>query len=186
MESRLLDLSTEERARAFRRDYFFRLATVVALVATVLLVVHGVLLLPAYFDLMQAKGNAENRVATVNERLASSGDREIIERLAVLGTQTDHLAKLGATPSASTVIKSILALPRSGISIYGFSFSPASGKTPGQLRITGMSASRDALRSYQSILATLPTVSGVDLPISAYAKESEIPFMLTISGTFTP
>lgn len=168
------------------RDYFFRLGTVIALALVVLLLIHGILLAPAYFNLREAKANEQSRLNSLNERLASSGDQEIIGRLAGLDQETIRLSGLGETPSATAAIRQVLALPRSGVTLSGFSFTPPSGKVQGQLRITGVATSRASLRAYQNTLATVPTVSAVDLPISAYAKESDIPFVVTLSGSFTP
>lgn len=184
--TRLTDLLPPERRRAFLRNYFFRLGTIAAVIISVLLLIHGVLLTPAYFHLSEAKANEVARLSAVKERLESSGDQEIVARLTSLNAQTEHLAKLSDVPSASATIRSILALPRAGIALTGFAFTPAQGKNPGQMRVTGTAASRESLRAYQSTLATLPSVTAADLPIGAYAKESDIPFTVTLSGTFAP
>lgn len=186
MASELTDLLPSERKLAFVRDYFFRLGTVVALVVAVLLLMHGIMLSPAYFNLSQAKANEQGRLASLKERLASSDDQEIIGRLADLDRQTKHLSGLGQVPSATAAVRQVLALPRSGITLSGFAFTPPLGRQPGLLRITGTAASRASLRAYQSMLASVPTVSSVDLPISAYAKESDISFSVTLTGMFIP
>ncbi len=49
-----------------------------------------------------------------------------------------------------------------------------------------MAQTRDALRGYVEALNQLPYVSKADLPISAYAKESAIPFMVTLTGSLQP
>lgn len=186
MITKLIRLLPDERRRAFQNDYFFRLGTITALVLAVLVVIHGILLAPAYFNLQQSKSLEQSRLDAIAQRLASSGDQEIVGRLSMLGSETEHLAKIGGTPSAAASVRSILTLPRSGISLTGFSFTPPAGKAVGQMRVTGTAVSRDSLRRYQSTLATLPGVSGADLPISSYAKESDIPFTITLSGTFAP
>jgi len=186
MITKLIRLLPGERRRAFQNDYFFRLGTITALMLSLLVVIHGVLLAPAYFNLQQSKALEQGRLDAIAERLASSGDQEIVGRLSMLGSETEHLAKIGSTPSAVASVRSILTLPRSGVSLTGFSFTPPAGKAVGQMKVTGTATSRDSLRRYQSTLATLPGVSGADLPISAYAKESDIPFTITLSGTFAP
>ena len=184
MITKLIHLLPRERRRAFLQDYFFRLGTVVALLLTILVVVHGILFSPSYFNLEQSKANEQAHLNAITERLASSGDQEIVGRLATLDRETEHLSKISAAPSAVGNVRAIILLPRSGITLTSFSFTPPFGKSPGQMRVSGTAASRDSLRRYQSTLATLPGISGADLPISAYAKESDIPFTVTLSGTF--
>lgn len=186
MRSYLINLLSPERTRAFSQGYFYRLGTVVALGFALMLVLHAMMLAPAYFTLAEAKANEATLLAAVNERLSSAGDKAITERLAALGKQSEHLVRLSGVPSATATMRAALLLPRSGITLTGLSFTPPAGKTGGQLRLTGTAVSRDALRSYQSTLGTLPTVTSVDLPISAYAKESDIPFTITLTGSFSP
>lgn len=186
MITKLIRLLPPERLRAFRQQYFFRLGTVAALAFSALIVIHGILLAPTYFNLRESKANEQSRLNALTERLASSGDQEIIGRLAALDSETEHLAGIGASPSAVGTVRAILALPRGGVTLSGFSFTPPSGKTSGQMKVAGTAVSRESLRRYQGTLAALPGVSGADLPISSYAKESDIPFTITLSGTFTP
>ncbi len=54
------------------------------------------------------------------------------------------------------------------------------------MTVSGMAATRDALRQYATALGGLPYVSKADLPISAYAKDSDITFTITLTGTLTP
>ncbi|MBY0110938.1 hypothetical protein K2Y00_02975 [Patescibacteria group bacterium] len=186
MHSSLINLLSSERIRAFQQGYFYRLGTVIALSLAFMLMLHAMMLAPAYFTLAEAKANETTLLQSVKERLSSAGDQEITERLAALGKQTEHLVRLAAVPSATATMREVLLLPRSGITLTGLSFTPPAGKTGGQLRLTGTAVSRDALRSYQSTLGTLPTVTNVDLPISAFAKESDIPFTITLTGSFSP
>ncbi|MEK9160723.1 MAG: hypothetical protein AAB440_01655 [Patescibacteria group bacterium] len=185
MRSYLINLLSSERTRAFQQGYFYRLGTVSALAFALMLVLHAMMLAPAYFTLAEAKANETALLASVKERLSSAGDQEITERLSTLGKQTEHLVRLSGVPSATATMREVLLLPRSGIALTGLSFTPPTGKTGGQLRLTGTATSRDALRSYQSTLGTLPTVTNVDLPISSFAKESDIPFTITLTGSFS-
>ena len=186
MRSYLINLLSSERRNAFRQGYFFRLGTVIALALTLMCVLHAVMLVPAYFTLSEARANESMLLSNVNERLSSAGDKEITERLAALGKQTEHLVRLSGTPSATATMRAALLLPRSGITLTGLSFTPPAGKASGELRLTGMAVSREALRAYQTTLGTLPTVTNVDLPISAYARESDIQFTITLTGSFSP
>jgi hypothetical protein len=54
------------------------------------------------------------------------------------------------------------------------------------MMITGSAATRTALQSFKEELASLPFVTSADLPISAFAKESDIPFSITVTGSLKP
>jgi hypothetical protein len=97
-----------------------------------------------------------------------------------------YLTHLSATPTVSSLIRAVLKVPRPGITISGFSYSPPTGSAAGKFLILGMAATRDDLRRYDLALAALPFVTNADLPISAYAKEASIPFTITLSGSLLP
>jgi len=45
---------------------------------------------------------------------------------------------------------------------------------------------RETLRQYLGVLDALPQVAKAELPISAYAKEKDIGFTITLTGTLEP
>ena len=83
-------------------------------------------------------------------------------------------------------MRAIIAIGHPGVTITGVSFARGQAVDTHRLSITGKAVSREALRSYASALGSLSYVRTVDLPISAYAKESNIDFSLTLIGTLTP
>ena len=56
----------------------------------------------------------------------------------------------------------------------------------GKMVLTGIASTRETLRTYVTTLSRLPYVSNAEVPISVYAKESLIPFTLTLTGSLTP
>ena len=81
----------------------------------------------------------------------------------------------------------MLFVPHAGITLTNISITPpAVAGGAGKLIISGEAATREALRAYDLALSSLPFVSNVDLPISAYAQTSNILFSMTLTGTLTP
>jgi len=147
----------------------------------------GALLVPSYLYLQEEIQSRELKVATLDASLASSEGREANARLTALVQNSSYLARLATTSTATASIRSVLALPRSGITLSGFSYSPpARTGVDGRLIIDGVASTREALRTYVQVLGKIPSVTNVDLPISVYAKENDIPFTVSLVGSLTP
>lgn len=184
MEPELTNLLPEERARALRQLYFLRLAVVSLIVLAGVAVVHGVLLLPSYLYLRNQVEEREATLTRLTTTLAGSEEKEIGMRVAALTADSAHLARLSSVPKASAAVSAIIALPRPGIRLTGFSFAPETeGAT---MTVSGIATTREALRRFEQSLADEPYVAKADLPISAYAKESNITFTITLSGSLMP
>jgi hypothetical protein len=187
MSHKLINLLPEDRIKAWRRDYFIRLGTVGIFLLILLTVIHGTLLFPSYLSLSGKREAKANELAHLQQNLAGSKQSELQARLVSLKGDATYLSKLGTTPSASASVRAILAIPHGGIKLTGFTFNaPSATDSSGQMTVTGVATTREALRAYNLALSGLPFVTAVDLPISAYAQESDIAFTMKLSGTPTP
>ncbi|MEK7144474.1 MAG: hypothetical protein AAB794_01265 [Patescibacteria group bacterium] len=184
MDTELTNLLPRERQHALSRGYFLRLGVVLIISVTILVCIAGLLLIPTYVFLTQSAAAKQAHLANVESILASSNEAEISTHLAALSRDATVLVALENVPSASTILRSALAAPRPGISLSAFSYTPANGTAPGTLAISGIAATRDALRTYQLALQNDPFASAANLPVSAYAKDRDISF--TISITLAP
>lgn len=183
MELKLTNLLPEDRIRSLRRVYFMRLAVVAVLLLSGVILVHGVLLLPSYLHVRNEVGERTASLAALTTTLAGSEEKEISARVAALGEDSAHLARLSSVPKASAAVRAIAALPRSGIRLTGFSFAPKAG-TETTMSVSGVATTREALRTFEQSLADQPFITSADLPISAYAKERDISFTISLTGPF--
>ncbi len=182
----VINLLPPEKKRAFRRGYFLRLATTAVFLLAALVVVHGVLLLPSSIYLTMIRDARERELAAVEKSVAA--DTSVMSmRLAKLKQDAVYLSRLGEAPTASAAVQAVLLIPRQGIRITSMTFAPSTADAAdGVMTITGVSATREALRSYNLALSNAPFVSKADLPISAYAAEANIEFTITLTGTLKP
>jgi hypothetical protein len=178
------DLLPPERVARERRDYFARLAALVLMLATALVLVAGVLLAPTYLYLRSAATAKRARLDAITAGLASSDETALSTRLAALSNDAATLIALANTPSALGLMSELLAVPRTGVLLTGFEYTPASGKSAGTLSVTGVASTRDALRQYQLALQGAPFVASADLPVSVFAQNANIAF--TVSITLAP
>ncbi len=166
------------------RGYYLRVGVVAGALGTLLTAVAAVFLVPTYVFLVGSAQAKEMRLASIQSTLSSADEVALSARLAALSSDTAALSALASKQSASSAMRSVLAVPRPGITLSGFTYMPASGKGPGVLALSGGAMTRDALRTYQLALQHSPIVRSADLPVSAYAKDADISFTITV--TLTP
>lgn len=181
MRNDLTNLLPSERRGALTREYFLRLGVVGLVMASLLVVAAMILLLPTYLFLTDNARTKEAHLAAVTSALASTDQAALIARLSALSGNAAILSALAKAPSASGYLRSVLALSRPGITLSDFAYAPAGGMSAGTLAVSGTAATRDALRSYQLALESAPFVRSADLPVSAYARDSNISFTITIT-----
>lgn len=181
MRNEITNLLPLPRQHALSRDYVIRLAVVVAFMLTALVLTAAVLLLPSYVFLTKNENAKKNYLASIESTTSSADEKGLSTRLSALSADTATLIALGHAPSISTVIREILSISRPGIVLSGFSYTSAVGKKSSTLVLSGIAATRDALRNYQLSMGSAPSVLSADLPVSAYAKDSQITFAITIT-----
>ncbi|KKW41074.1 MAG: hypothetical protein UY91_C0027G0004 [Parcubacteria group bacterium GW2011_GWB1_55_9] len=181
MHNELTNLLPPERQRALSRGYLARFITVIVFMGIALILIAAALLLPSYVLLAKNEHTKKDYLANSKSAISSAEEKDLSTRLSVLSANTAALIALGKAPSASAAVRTMLALPRPGIALSDFSYTSAAGKKPGALVVSGTAKTRDALRSYQTTLQNAPFARSADLPVSAYAKDSDIAFTITIT-----
>lgn len=184
MDNDRINLLPPERQRILSREYLLRLSTAVSTSITILVVAAGILLIPTFVLLVQRTATKEAHLANLETVLSTSDEKVLFDHLAALANDAAALLALGEHPPVSSVIRNMLSVSRPGITLSSFSYTPATAKTPGTLALSGVAATRDALRSYQLALQSTSFATTADLPVSAYAKDSHIDFTITV--TLTP
>lgn len=184
MPNELTNLLPLERRKALARDHLLRLGVAALLCMTALTVAAALLLLPTYVLLAEKARAKQAHLTTIESTFSSTSEAALTARLTALATDTATLSMLARAPSASAIMRSVLAISHPGITLSGFTYTPAVLTSPGTLAISGTALSRDALRGYQLELSSASFARTVDLPVSAYAKDSNIEFTITV--TLTP
>lgn len=184
MTTDLTNLLPPHRKRFLAREYLFRLGVVVVWLFVVLVLVHGLLLVPTYLYVHQQMSSREAQLVTLQTAQSGATEQELKGRVDALQTRAKQLAALGTQASASGAIRALLAAPRPGIRLHGFTYTP--GSAAHRMTINGTAATRESLRQYLQTLDALPYVTTAELPISAYAEVKDISFTITLTGSFLP
>lgn len=181
MHNELTNLLSSERQRALARNYFLRFGVVCIMFLIMLTFVSAVLLVPTYVYLAKSVSAKEAHLATIESAFSSASEKELSARLAALSSDVAILTALADAPSVSKIMSAVLAVSRPGITLSSFTYTPAEGKTPGTLIISGTAMTRDALRNYQLALQSAPFAVSATLPVSAYAEDTYIAFTITVT-----
>lgn len=181
MHNELTNLLPYERQRALVREYFLRLGVVIVVLLTIIMFVAAVLLLPTYVLLSASSSAKEIRLASMKATLSAADEAALSTHLAALSNNMSILTAIAGTPSVSAIIRTMLAVSRPGVTLSSFGYKAATPKSPGTIVIMGTSATRDALRNYQLALEGIPSIRSANLPISAYAKDTDIAFTVTVT-----
>lgn len=180
MRNNFMDLLPISRQEALSREYLYRLGTVAAGLVTGLTLVAAVLLVPTYVFLLKSAGAKQAHLTSLKSTLSSADESALSSRLTALSNDATALIALSKKPSISNLVRSVLAISRPGVVLSSFTYAPVEGKNS-TLSITGTAATREALRTYQLALQSAPFASAADLPVSAYAKDANIPFTITVT-----
>lgn len=180
----LTNLLPPERKVTLSREYLFRFGTCALVFLSALIVVHAALLVPTYAYVLEDKAVQEERVTELSLRREVSGFTDLSARVTALSERATMLEELRTLPSGSDVIRAVLALPRGGVSLSSFVYAPPNGSEQGYMRIGGTALTRESLRAFDSALGSLSFVRSRELPLSAYAREKDIPFEIALTLDF--
>ena len=176
----LTNLLPESRVRALRREYFVRLGVVMLLLFSSIIVLSGFMLVPAHTFLENEITARERELADLSHNTAAADEAAFEARLTALSVQAKRIQELATVSSASSVLRGALSVAHQGVALSGFTLT-SPGKSAGTLTMTGRATTRDNLRRYQLALQNAPFVASANLPVSAYAKESNIDFVITLT-----
>lgn len=180
MPDKRTNMLPKERAHKLISEYYFRFGVVIMVMVIFIEFVATILLVPTYIFLERSGRAKEAHLASVETALASYDNGALSSSLAALSNEADTITALANTPSVSTIMRSALAIPHPGVTLSGLTYTPPVGKNPSTLAISGTAQTRDALREYQIALQSSSFASSANLPVSAYAKDTDITFTITV------
>ena len=184
LHTNLLPVSARRR---LRQSYLLRFVVIALMLATGVVIIHGTLLVPSYLQAASAVKDAEVERTRLQAQTTTAEEQAAQAQLVSLRADIARLTQAHDLPSGSESLYGVLKVPRTGISIRGLSYTAAQTATSSaQMTVAGIAASRESLRQFVGALEDAPGVTAAELPISAYARETAIPFSITLTGAPTP
>lgn len=173
----MLHLLSESQKKVVRREYFYRLLILWLCFSAVLIFAVIIFLLPSYFLSVSKWKLTEERSAA----LAQSGSEEVkglSDTLRETERKLSLLKNTGVPASIYGLFVSVIRDASPTIRFYNFQYEP------GKLLVSGTSENRESLLAFQKRLKAEPIFSSVDLPVSNFVREKDIPFTISIKGAF--
>lgn len=182
MREELTNLLPADRKKAIGRLYTIRLATVTLLLLSFLIVSAVVLRAPIYVYQYQQIQIEQQESVHLASRLSDNQGKGVTARFKALNDNISYLSRLASTSSATSAVASVLNVSHQGVILSGLSYTPAQKGSEEKITLTGKATTRESLQQYVSTLSSLSSGKGAEVPISTYAKESDIPFTITLTG----
>jgi len=177
----MLNLLPAQQKRELKKEYIFRLLSVILVVFSILSLLATALLFPNYMISKSKEAFFENELENFNkdnEDLSSENLENIIEEinqsLVLLNKNNNN------NMSASDVVDIILKLKPNYIKIDQIFYTQKEGGI-NNIDIYGVAPDRKALNDFKTILEKSDKFSGIDLPISNFVKKTDVDFKITLN-----
>jgi len=173
----MLELLPNTQKKALKKEYFLRLSAAVLSFSLAAGILFLVSFAPSYFLSV-----VKERVVNEEKMTKLSRAKDDEELRTAIKRSREMIALLKPEDNESLVkdkILKIISRKSSGIRIDGISMN-YSKKGQYQILVTGVSKSRDTLKSFVDNLKSEKEFSEVDLPISNFAKIADIDFSIAI------
>ena len=177
----MVNLLPQKEIRALKRVYYVRLVTTLMFLASLALVVGGILLAPSYVVSGRAAESAERYLAAIEETTSLREKAGVSDTVRALSERLRILDSLIAQPSGVAALDAILAERTSGIRITGIGFAKGESDAVG-VAIAGVASNRTTLLAFVDELRAAGTFGGVEVPVSQLAQDANIPF--SINATY--
>jgi hypothetical protein len=181
----LTNLLPEAESNDYRTRYYLRVATVALYALVILILMHALLLVPTYLYFAEDMRQKQSSFEQLSERLELMKDEESVARIAYIEEEARRLLSHNGSTKVLPALHGILSTPRPGVVLDGFSVTPYDVEDE-RIVVTGVADSREALQAFRQSLLKNSNAKTVELPIGAFAKESEIPFELIVVGDYPP
>jgi hypothetical protein len=177
----MINLIPKEEKKRMTVNFYYRLAILFLMLGSFCVLVALVAILPAYL-LSSVRNTAAEKKLEIqkNETLPSTGEQSLAAIKSINGElNLVENAEKNKFSISEKVISDILfkKMPNIKITQILYAKDPVQGK---KINVLGTAPSREVLLLFRQALENDPTFQKVDLPISDFAKGSDIQFNLSL------
>lgn len=176
----MLELLPNEHRKAVKKEYFLRLSAVTLFFFMMAGVLSLVSLSPFYFLSVVKKKIIDQEFSESVKKFGVTLENE--EMMSVIKSSKEMISLLAPPKSEFLIKNAILGITgkkNPGISINGISIN-LSDKSQNQILVNGKATNRESLKSFVENIKAEKRFAGVDLPISNFAKITDIDFNIII------
>jgi len=176
-----MNLLSQKEKTENQKDYFYRFLVILTGAIITSLLISGFSLFPTYILIQAEQAELKTELASLKNSQSINGSEEFYQRLETANQQVDFLSfQLGLSLTAAT--KEILARRPAGVTITSLAYHPqenATGRLVAVVSLKGVASRREVIVEFVKDLQTEPTFTGINVPVSSFAKDRDIEFSLT-------
>ncbi|MFY9461911.1 MAG: hypothetical protein WAP51_01780 [Candidatus Sungiibacteriota bacterium] len=144
---------------------------------SVVVIIFGVLILPAFFFISFQQSEAERAKSIEEGARQAARTTEAEEKILRINNLLDVIvAREGKKQDVSPFLKEVLSRSPAGVSIALITFTPAENRAT----VAGLAATRSGLLKFIDLLKGSPGIKAVTSPVSNIIQEEDINFSLSI------
>lgn len=175
----MLELLPITQKNALKREYLLRVIVMALSFMLVIGILSSVALFPSYFLSIEREKFAYKEFENIKKFSNGTDNEKLQNDIKNLKEMLRILKPKGEGFSIKDLILKIISKKNSGVMISGVSIV-SSKKEQYQIIVKGMAKNREHLERFAENLRTSKEFSNVDLPISNFAKISDIGFNITL------
>ena len=178
----MINLLPDPAKHSLRMAYYERLAIVFCILAACAVFAGAALLAPSYF-LARADANAaQNYLVASSQALTGGGTAGATQTLAQLSEQISLMKSYPRAPHVAEILSQVTNHLPVGVFLTRISVTPGSSG-PDTISVSGVAQTRDELLAFADALKSLPAFSGVSVPLSQLAGETNVTFSLSFTSS---
>ena len=176
------NLLSYESKKKIKKEYRLRLLVLFLASTLALSLILFLSLIPSYIFSMTREKTIANEKTAIQKSVVSLESENLNQLLRSTKEKVESLKEGNNDLSIYVIIEKVLSRRNAGVNILGFRFTPSDGLSR-NLTVDGVAGSRDSLVQFRKNLEQEKLFDQVSLPVSNFAKQSEIDFTLTLSIT---
>lgn len=181
MKNKMINLLPAENKIEIKKEYLIRVFITSGVSLLGLILIIGAVLFLLFYLTAGQKTGSEEAFLLSQQKFASLNEAEISILLSGINSRTAELSgNQKRINEISGIIKKLIAIKTEKITIKAFSFGAASGGPGGEIRVSGVSATRTELINFLEKIKKDAMFAKADSPISNFLKEENIDFNIVV------
>lgn len=176
----MINLLPEPEQHSLRTTYYARLATVVIALAAFVVCAGAALLAPSYFLARVEADTMRNSLSASTQALASGQGASDTKTMEQISEQVSLMKSFPRTPHIAAALSALTRAVPQGVFISKVAIAPDDSGSD-SISIFGIAGTRGELLAFAHTLQSSPSFSGVSVPLSQLAGETDITFSLSFS-----
>lgn len=181
--SHMFNLLPKTEKEAIRRQYRLRLAVIILWLSFGTFLIASVLLIPSYLLSSQKEKSARARFEALSKAVEQESAAELDKVLLDAKTRLALLSDKPPKVYLHELLVQVVSQKGNNISLSGFSFADSTEGKRG-IDISGVAKDRTALLSFVKSLERTGLFEKVEVPISNFAKNTDIGFTVRTVGMY--